>query len=243
MSFIKNKIVNAGEIKAYAKVTKWVFLDDVILMLIAINVLVFGFLVDGSINPKIFDINSYEIKLGVIIGAGLVVIAILDWLKEFIKLFSTELALTDNRIIGKKGFIAIQTLDSLIENYDAIEVKMGITDRIFGSGRLVIYTRGNSKYKYYRIAKPFKFQKAVNDMIDARKRMDGKVIINRVDQPTVDNGNANTGNTNSVVSSNATSVVIETKPTIVDTTTANDVTIVDTAVDTTVEATINSNSN
>lgn len=182
MSYIKTKIVGASEVKAYARVSKWVFVDDVILAIITLNVLFFGIAVDANYNPILFG----QIKLFMFIGLILLVLTIIDIVKEFLKVRSTELALTDNRIIGKTGILGIDILDSQLESYDAIQIKMSLVDRLIGTGRVIIFAHGNNKYTYHRINKPLEFQKAVNNMIDQRKRLDQKVIINRI-SPTVEN--------------------------------------------------------
>jgi len=179
MSYIKKKIVNASEVKTYTKVTKWVFLDDIIFMCLAVSALLCGLLLKGEYNPVIFNIGNFGVRIIALVGFGFVILAILDWIKEFIKLASTELALTDNRIIGKKGFIGIEILDSQLDNFDAIEVKMSLIDRIFDSGRLTIHTHGNSKYKYYRVCSPLVFQKSVHQMIETRRRMESKIVVAR----------------------------------------------------------------
>jgi len=208
MSYIKTKIVGASEVKAHARVSRWVFFDDVILAIITGGVLVLGIIADTSYNPIIFD----RIKLFLFIGLILVALTVLDIIKEFFKVCSTEIALTDNRIIGKTGTISVDILDSQLESYDAIQIKISLVDRIIGTGKVIIFTHGHNKHIYRRIKKPLDFQKAVNNMIDERKRMDQKVVINRVTPveniTEKDTSNKN-DNTDNIDTNNTENIVVQ----------------------------------
>ena len=162
MSFIQRKMVDKNDVKRMARITKWVFADEVFYMAVSVTVVILGFVFGGrGINP-VLNIGFTEMPLFSIIGFVLVAVTLFVWLIGFIRFMSTELALTSHRVIGKKGIIAIDILDSPLDNIDTIKVQFSILGRILGYGNLTIITR-NKDYQYLKIGKPMAFQRAVNE--------------------------------------------------------------------------------
>lgn len=55
---------------------------------------------------------------------------------RIIMLKTSELAVTDRRILGKFGIISRRVLDISLDKIDALQMDQGLVERIFNSGRL-----------------------------------------------------------------------------------------------------------
>ena len=112
-----------------------------------IAVLILGiFLMAGSILP------------------GLIIAAIIVGVK-YLKMISTELSLTNRKIIGKVGVISTKVMDSPLNKINNISVEQGLGGKIFGYGKIVITTAAGN-YNFDFISQPDVFRSAVMNQID-----------------------------------------------------------------------------
>jgi len=161
MSFIQRKMVDKDDVLRMARITKWIFADQIFYMALSITIIILGYaFADRGINPVV-SIGFAEMPLFAIFGFVALFVTLIFWFVEFIHFISTELALTGHRVIGKKGIIAIDILDSPLDNIDTIKVQFSFLGRIFGFGNLTIITR-NKDYQYRKVGRPMAFQRAVN---------------------------------------------------------------------------------
>jgi len=75
---------------------------------------------------------------------------------------TNEIAITNNRIIGKKGIISRDTIDFVINNIETVDVKQSIFGRIFGFGNVIIHGTGTSEKKITALKNPEDFKQAIN---------------------------------------------------------------------------------
>lgn len=97
-----------------------------------------------------------------IFGLGLIF-----WVMAFIRYKTTELALTNKRIIAKFGFISRQTIELNISKVESIQVHQGILGRIFNFGTLVISGAGNPQAPVPGINDPMSFRRAFMESQDS----------------------------------------------------------------------------
>lgn len=100
------------------------------------------------------------IFLGILLTPVLLGILILIWV--WIKFASTELAVTDRRVIAKFGFISRKTFELNVDRVEGIQVDQSIMGRLFGYGTLRIAGAGNAD-PIPNISDPMGFKKAVNE--------------------------------------------------------------------------------
>ena len=94
-----------------------------------------------------------------VIGIVLIVSAVLN-------VMTTELALTNKRVIAKFGFIRRQTIELNINRIESISVNQGFWGRIFNYGSIVVRGTGGSHAPIPYIARPMEFRHQFNDFID-----------------------------------------------------------------------------
>lgn len=95
-------------------------------------------------------------------GLGLVL-----WLMAYIQYKTTELAITNKRVIAKFGFISRKTIELNIARVESIQVNQGIAGRIFNFGTLVISGAGNPQAPIPGISDPMSFRRAFMEAQDS----------------------------------------------------------------------------
>ncbi len=98
--------------------------------------------------------------LGVVLlpvfGIGLVPLAI-GW----INIRTTELAVTERRIIAKFGLIRRDTIEIKVERIESMQVTQSVLGRLLGFGTIVFSGAGTPQLAVPDIAEPLEFRKAV----------------------------------------------------------------------------------
>jgi uncharacterized membrane protein YdbT with pleckstrin-like domain len=107
---------------------------------------------------------GWRILLGILLIPLIVGIAILIHL--WIIFSSTELAITNRRVIAKFGFIRRRTFELNIDRVESIQVDQGLTGRLFGYGTLRIAGAGNFD-PIPNVSAPMAFKKAVQESQEA----------------------------------------------------------------------------
>lgn len=97
-------------------------------------------------------------------GLGLVF-----WLVAYVKYKTTELAITNRRVIAKFGFISRRTVEININKVESIQVDQGVFGRIFDFGTLVISGAGSPQAPIPGISRPMAFRRAFIEAQDQPK--------------------------------------------------------------------------
>ena len=98
---------------------------------------------------------------------GWLIIGLVYFIYEMIRLVTTEFAVTDRRLIKKTGFIAANVDQMSLEAIEGASMKQGVIGRIFGFGNLDIEGRGEGEVDFPTMAAPAAFLREVNE---ARQR-------------------------------------------------------------------------
>ncbi|MCW5622270.1 MAG: PH domain-containing protein [Burkholderiales bacterium] len=106
-----------------------------------------------------------RIALGFILlplfGLGLIL-----WLMAYVKYKTTELAITNKRVIAKFGFISRSTIELNINKVESIQVDQTMVGRMFNFGTLIISGAGNPQAPIPGISNPMGFRRAFMEAQD-----------------------------------------------------------------------------
>ena len=97
-------------------------------------------------------------------------IGLIFWGIAYIRIKSTEIAVTTKRLIVKYGFIRRSTIEININKVESIQVDQGMLGRMLNYGTLVISGTGTSHAPITGISEPMAFRKAFIEAQDAAKR-------------------------------------------------------------------------
>lgn len=89
-----------------------------------------------------------------------VVIGLLLLLIAWINVKSTELGVTNKRVIVKTGFISRRTVELNLQKVESVQVDQGLVGRMFNYGTVVIAGGGNPFAPLTGIADPLGFRRA-----------------------------------------------------------------------------------
>lgn len=90
-----------------------------------------------------------------LMGLGLVFLV-----AAYLKYISTELAVTNKRVVAKFGFISRHTVEINLAKIESIQVQQGILGRIFNYGSLVVSGAGTPQAPIPGISDPLLFRNA-----------------------------------------------------------------------------------
>ena len=145
-SYIESNLTKDEKIIKWANVSWWSQLKIIIL-----GVIVF-----------LFCVANETAIIGVCILAICLIIA-------FIRVKTTELALTNKRVVAKFGFISRDSVDLRLEKVESLSFSQDILGRIFNFGYIVINGTGNSTPIPF-ISKPIEFKKAFENFLDDKDK-------------------------------------------------------------------------
>lgn len=110
-------------------------------------------------------LHAWLILLGIVLlpafGIGLIFLLV-----AWIKYKTTELAITNKRIVAKFGFISRRTVEININKIESIQVEQSVLGRLFNYGTLIIAGTGSSHAPILGISKPMEFRKAFMEAQD-----------------------------------------------------------------------------
>jgi len=96
--------------------------------------------------------------IGNIASAILVVVGVLTLVQTLAKYYTTELAVTNKRVIAKTGWVSRKTIELLIHKVESIQVLQPATQRMFGYGSVVISAAGEENAVISGISNPMEFR-------------------------------------------------------------------------------------
>lgn len=108
------------------------------------------------------------IALGVVLlpafGLGFIFLVL-----AYVKYRTTELAITNKRVIVKSGFIRRSTIEININKVESLQVDQEVLGRMFNFGTLIISGAGTPQAPVAGISRPMEFRKAFMEAQDQSK--------------------------------------------------------------------------
>lgn len=95
---------------------------------------------------------------GVVLFVAVIGLVFLIW--ALIRVKSTELAITNKRVIAKFGFISRNTMEISIQKVESIQVHQSLMGRMLDYGTLIISGTGTSHAPIPSISDPMAFRRA-----------------------------------------------------------------------------------
>ena len=95
------------------------------------------------------------------LGAGLVVLAGVVAFFDWLRVKTSEFAVTNKRVIIKTGFIRRHTLELLLRQVEAISVDQSLTGRLLGFGSLTLTGTGGVREVFHRVVDPLEFRRRI----------------------------------------------------------------------------------
>jgi len=104
------------------------------------------------------------------LGIILIALGALALAVGFVKRSSTELAVTNRRVIAKFGLVRRSTVELNLSKVESIRVEQTVLGRLLGYGSIFVTGTGSTMEPIPYIADPIKFRQAVQSATDALQR-------------------------------------------------------------------------
>jgi uncharacterized membrane protein YdbT with pleckstrin-like domain len=116
-------------------------------------------------------ISKWSLWPLILLGALLLIVGIglLFWLWAWIVYTTTELAITNKRVIAKTGLIQRRTVEMFLEKIESIQVDQSILGRVFDFGSVVISGTGVHSAPFRNISDPLSLRRNFMMAADARR--------------------------------------------------------------------------
>ena len=101
----------------------------------------------------------------IVLGATFMIISLLPLAGVWLENSTTELAITNKKVIAKWGFISRKTLEQRLEKVDSIQVDQSMTGRFFDYGTIIVHGSGSSTTPIKAIANPLEFRRQVENAV------------------------------------------------------------------------------
>jgi uncharacterized membrane protein YdbT with pleckstrin-like domain len=114
-----------------------------------------------------FHIMQHIYAWAILLLLGVVLIGIFIWIREVVRLNTTEFVVTSRRVVLKDGFLAVRVNELTLSAIEGSEVHQSVLGRLFGYGRLTMRGRGDTHLEFPTIAHPRRFRSAAEGALMA----------------------------------------------------------------------------
>lgn len=101
------------------------------------------------------------LNAGLVAGALFLFIALIAAIHAAIKRASTELAVTDHRVIFKRGIVSRYTIEMARSKIESIDVHQSFWGRIFNYGTILVRGTGGSLEPFRNIEHPIQLRSSI----------------------------------------------------------------------------------
>lgn len=96
-----------------------------------------------------------------VIALIFVLFAIAEWVRAAIRQITTELAVTDRRIIYKTGLLSRHTLEMNRSKVESVDVDQSLLGRLLGFGTIIVRGTGGSLEPIRLVGDPLRFRSMI----------------------------------------------------------------------------------
>jgi uncharacterized membrane protein YdbT with pleckstrin-like domain len=155
MSYV-TKVLQPGERLVHSTGPHWfVYLHAIGFAFLAVAAAILAFIViDANANAN----AQLAASIALAVFAALAAIA---WLRGFVRRCTTEIAVTDRRIIFKRGVLRRHTVEMNMDKVESVNVDQSIMGRIFNYGTVLIHGTGGDLEPLRNIAGPIELRNHV----------------------------------------------------------------------------------
>jgi uncharacterized membrane protein YdbT with pleckstrin-like domain len=124
---------------------------------------------------------------------GIIVVGVFIFAAAAIKMKTTDFAVTNRRVILKRGWLNRRTHELAVESVEGVSLDQSLIARLFGYGRVVVTGTGDAVIAFPPMAQPVAFRRAIEA---ARADCGGEVHLAREDRAAIDRVAAEQANEN-----------------------------------------------
>ena len=145
-----NKVIQAGEsVKFMGKLHWIIYMNAIIVAATGVA----GVLVCGLMD-------SVSVILVALVGL-LFIMALMHFLRAWFRRATTEIVVTDKRVIFKEGWISRHTEEMNVSKVESVDIDQGVIGRVLGFGEILIRGTGSTWEPISWVANPLELRNAI----------------------------------------------------------------------------------
>ena len=148
MSYVE-RVLQPGEQVRHISSLHWIsYWPGAAVAILAIGILWFG---EARLLPKVWQYSAYALA---IVAAILLVKELYEWM-------ITEIAVTDRRVIYKKGLVRLHTNEMNMDKVESVQASQSILGRMLDFGAVKILGTGEGFEALQTVARPIKLRNSI----------------------------------------------------------------------------------
>ncbi len=128
-----------------------------------------------------FHVMQQLYAWGALLLLGIILVGVYIWVREMVRLNTTEFLVTNRRVMLKTGWLSVHVDEITLGSIEGGEVDESILGRLFGYGRLTMRGRGDTHLLFPTMAAPNAFRSAAEG---ARIAEEGRIAREGRDVPS-----------------------------------------------------------
>jgi uncharacterized membrane protein YdbT with pleckstrin-like domain len=148
MSYVERVLQPGEQVRQISSIHWIVYWPGVAVALLAVAAYWFG---QTRLLPSAWQYTAYALAL----------VAVVLLVKEWYQWSITEIAVTNRRVIYKKGFIRMQTREMNMDKVESVQVEQSVLGRMFDFGTVKILGTGEGFEALQTIAGPMKLRNSI----------------------------------------------------------------------------------
>lgn len=159
-----DRSLSPGETVVYETRLHWIVMLRSIIQACIAFALAVGLLYFALTSTGVRDDQLHLMEGG---AAVLAVLGIFLLIAGATRRNSTEMAVTNHRVIIKVGLVGRRTVELLLTKIESIEVQETAVGRMLGYGTIVLIGTGGTPEPFHKVAHPLEFRNVVQQQIEA----------------------------------------------------------------------------
>lgn len=107
--------------------------------------------------PTVFWVGAWA----ALIVLGIAIVGIFIFLRAAIIMRTTDFAVTNKRVVVKRGWLNRRTAELAVESVEGVSLDQSLIARVFGFGRVVVTGTGDATLVFPPMAQPVAFRRAI----------------------------------------------------------------------------------
>lgn len=165
MSYIKDNLMPNEKILYTAQVNAAIFMPGALSFIGMIFFFISAMATKDNMATKI---------LLIFIAIMFLIMTLKLSIEAAITIMTTELAITNRRVIAKTGFIHRNTIEILISKIESVKIYQNIIGRIMNFGTVTITGTGGTRESFQAIIDPTTAKKRINQIIEHYTQINNK---------------------------------------------------------------------
>ena len=117
-------------------------------------------------NEKVIAVGRFPLVFWImawvaLITLGIILIGIYIFARAMITMLTTEFAVTDARVVLKRGWLNVRTQELSVGSVEGVQLAQSIWGKLFGYGRIMVTGTGDAHLIFPPMADPIAFRRAI----------------------------------------------------------------------------------